>query len=204
MTTAISTKKYQSTLDDDTKLSTTLGASGTPTFFINGRQIVGAQPYSAFKDVIDQEIKAAKAELARGTSQGMLYDTMTGRGTMAGPTTGTTGTTGTTATVTTIDTIIGTGATAKSGDKLTVHYTGWLTDGSKFDSSHDHGNKPFEFTLGGGQVIKGWDQGIVGMRVGGKRTLIIPPELGYGSRGSPPLIPANSTLKFEVELISIP
>jgi protein-disulfide isomerase len=200
VTTAISTKKYQSTIDDDDKLGTAVGASGTPTFFINGRQIIGAQPYSAFKDVIDQEIKAAKAELARGTSQASLYDTMISRGTM-GPSTGTTGTT---ATVTTVDTVVGTGAVAKSGDKISVHYTGWLTDGSKFDSSHDHGNKPFEFTLGIGQVIKGWDQGIVGMRVGGKRILTIPPELAYGSRGSPPTIPANSTLKFEVELLSIP
>jgi FKBP-type peptidyl-prolyl cis-trans isomerase FkpA len=100
------------------------------------------------------------------------------------------------------DQVIGTGATAQSGQKVSVHYTGRLTDGSKFDSSLDRG-RPFDFLLGAGQVIKGWDQGVAGMQVGGKRKLTIPPELGYGSRGFPPVIPANSTLVFEVELLSV-
>jgi FKBP-type peptidyl-prolyl cis-trans isomerase FkpA len=99
------------------------------------------------------------------------------------------------------DLVVGTGATAVAGDSLTVNYTGWLADGTKFDSSYDRG-QPYPFRLGAGQVIKGWDQGIPGMKVGGKRRLIIPPSLAYGSSGYGP-IPPNATLKFEVELVSI-
>jgi FKBP-type peptidyl-prolyl cis-trans isomerase FkpA len=106
------------------------------------------------------------------------------------------------ATLKTEDLKEGSGPAAKKGVTVTVHYTGWLTDGKKFDSSHDHG-KPFTFTLGAKEVIKGWDEGVVGMKVGGKRKLTIPPELGYGARGAPPDIPANATLVFEVELLRI-
>jgi FKBP-type peptidyl-prolyl cis-trans isomerase FkpA len=97
---------------------------------------------------------------------------------------------------------VGTGAAAATGHKVRVHYTGWLTDGKKFDSSLDRG-VPFSFELGRGQVIKGWDQGVVGMKVGGKRKLTVPPELGYGTRGFPGAIPPNSTLVFEVELVGL-
>ncbi len=97
---------------------------------------------------------------------------------------------------------IGTGAEAKSGQSVTVHYVGTLTTGSKFDSSRDRG-EGFDFKLGAGMVIKGWDLGVAGMQVGGVRKLTIPPELGYGARGYPPVIPPNSTLVFEVELLSV-
>jgi len=96
----------------------------------------------------------------------------------------------------------GTGATPKTGDRVTVHYTGWLTDGSKFDSSVDRG-QPFVFTIGRGQVIGGWDQGVATMKVGDKVKLTIPPELGYGARGAGGVIPPNATLIFEVELLGV-
>ena len=97
------------------------------------------------------------------------------------------------------DITVGTGAVAQSGHKVKVDYTGWLTNGKKFDSSVGTG-KPFEFMLGGGQVIKGWDQGVVGMKVGGKRQLRIPPDLAYGQNGFSNVIPMNATLVFDVEL----
>ena len=104
------------------------------------------------------------------------------------------------------DTKTGDGATAKAGNKVSVHYTGWLSDngakGKKFDSSVDRG-QPFQFTLGAKQVIAGWDEGVAGMKVGGKRTLTIPPELGYGARGAPGAIPPNATLIFDVELLQV-
>ena len=104
------------------------------------------------------------------------------------------------------DTTVGTGAAATKGNKVSVHYTGWLytngAKGAKFDSSLDRG-QPFAFGLGAGQVIRGWDEGIAGMKVGGKRTLIIPPELGYGARGAGGAIPPNATLMFDVELLGV-
>ncbi len=99
------------------------------------------------------------------------------------------------------DVVSGEGEEATSGKNVTVHYTGWLTDGKKFDSSRDRGS-PFSFRLGGGQVIRGWDEGVAGMKVGGRRKLVIPAELGYGQRGVGP-IPPGATLVFAVELISV-
>jgi FKBP-type peptidyl-prolyl cis-trans isomerase len=97
---------------------------------------------------------------------------------------------------------VGDGAEAAPGQHVTVHYTGWLTNGTKFDSSVDRGD-PFSFRLGAGQVISGWDQGVAGMKVGGKRKLTIPPHMGYGARGAGGVIPPNATLVFEVELLEI-
>lgn len=96
----------------------------------------------------------------------------------------------------------GSGDEARSGQQVTVHYTGWLTNGTKFDSSRDRGD-PFQFGLGKGQVIRGWDEGVAGMKVGGRRRLVIPPELGYGQRGAGGAIPPGATLLFNVELLGV-
>ncbi len=98
--------------------------------------------------------------------------------------------------------VVGTGPEAQKGKLVSVHYTGWLTDGKKFDSSKDRG-QPFQFSLGRGQVIQGWDEGVSGMKVGGKRKLTIPPELGYGKAGAGCVIPPDATLVFEVELLGV-
>ncbi|HEY0410163.1 MAG TPA: FKBP-type peptidyl-prolyl cis-trans isomerase [Candidatus Dormibacteraeota bacterium] len=97
----------------------------------------------------------------------------------------------------------GSGAQAATGQHITMQYTGWLQDGSSFDSSRKAGGQPFPFTLGNGDVIKGWDEGIVGMHLGGVRRLVIPPAIAYGPSGRPPVIPANATLTFDVQLVCI-
>jgi FKBP-type peptidyl-prolyl cis-trans isomerase len=101
-----------------------------------------------------------------------------------------------------LDMTVGTGRLAELGDTASVHYTGWLADGKKFDSSIDR-KEPFSFRLGAGQVIKGWDEGVMGMKIGGKRKLTIPPQLGYGERVAGGVIPPNATLTFDVELLDL-
>jgi FKBP-type peptidyl-prolyl cis-trans isomerase FkpA len=100
------------------------------------------------------------------------------------------------------DLVVGSGGEAKAKTRITVHYTGWLTNGKKFDSSKDR-DEPFVFVLGAGQVIQGWDEGFAGMKVGGKRKLTIPPHMGYGAHGAGGVIPPNATLVFEVELLAV-
>ena len=100
------------------------------------------------------------------------------------------------------DTVVGTGDSPQKGKRVSVHYTGRLADGKKFDSSVDRG-QPFPFRIGANQVIRGWDEGVKGMRIGGKRKLTIPPDMGYGANGYPPVIPANATLVFDVELLGL-
>lgn len=102
-----------------------------------------------------------------------------------------------------VDVVVGTGAEAKNGDTVSVNYTGTLLDGTVFDSSLKPGRTPFEFQLGVGQVIKGWDEGVLGMKIGGKRKLTIPPDLAYGAQGAGGVIPPNATLKFDVELLGV-
>ncbi|MDB5237453.1 MAG: peptidyl-prolyl isomerase, FKBP-type peptidyl-prolyl cis-trans isomerase FkpA [Parcubacteria group bacterium] len=106
-------------------------------------------------------------------------------------------------TLTASDTVVGTGAEAKTGDTVTVNYVGMLPDGTVFDASANHGTTGFSFPLGAGQVIKGWDQGVVGMKVGGKRRLIIPANLAYGNQAVGGVIPANATLVFDIELLGV-
>ncbi len=101
-----------------------------------------------------------------------------------------------------VDLVVGSGASPQFAQTVSVHYTGWLTDGKKFDSSVDRG-QPFQFQIGVGMVIKGWDEGVMTMKVGGKRKLTIPPQIGYGARGAGGIIPPNATLVFEVELLGV-
>jgi protein-disulfide isomerase len=198
VSTAMRTHRYKADIEDDMRLATSLKANGTPTFFINGRVLTGAQDFEKFKTIIDAELARARLELAKGTPRSQLYDKLTSSGATGDPLGGL----GTLGGLKIEDTSVGAGRAAAVGDKLSVHYTGTLLSGVKFDSSRDRAT-PFEFTLGSGQVIKGWEKGLVGMRVGGRRKLTIPPEMAYGERGVPPTIPPNATLVFDVELISI-
>jgi len=183
----------QKDVQDMTSYAQALGLEsyGVPSFFVNGSYVSGAQPFSVFQQMIDAALAGEGAagqtptpEAAGSPPSVSGETTMTASGLQM------------------IDIEVGSGESPQTGQTVSVHYTGWLADGTKFDSSVDRG-QPFSFIIGTGQVIDGWDEGVATMKVGGKRRLIIPPELGYGASGYPPVIPANAELTFDVELLEI-
>jgi FKBP-type peptidyl-prolyl cis-trans isomerase len=185
----LDTSKHASEVQKDIQDGLAYGVQGTPAFFINGQLVKGAQPFSTFQQVLDAALAGEAEQTPTPQAEG-------GPPSVAGePTVTSSG-------LQYIDIEVGSGEQPQAGQTLVVHYTGWLADGTKFDSSVDRG-QPFSFTLGAGQVIKGWDEGLATMRVGGKRRLIIPSELAYGEQGRSPNIPANAELTFDVELIEI-
>ncbi|HQY60415.1 MAG TPA: thioredoxin domain-containing protein [Polyangiaceae bacterium] len=194
-----------SATSDDALLAKRLHVSGTPRFFINGRSLVGAQPPEAFSTIIREELAHAERLVKSGTSPAGVYAAIMATAVdedLPSPPIGGAVLGGDLApTVTQVDVKVGTGMMAASGDRLKVHYVGTLGDGTEFDSSRKR-EAPFEFELGAGHVIKGWDQGLAGMRVGGTRRLVIPPSLAYGAAGHAP-IPPNATLTFVVELLEV-
>ncbi len=205
-TLGVDLKKFGKALDDhthaaaieaDKKAASDAGISGTPGFTVGPYYLSGAQPFVKFKKLIDRALVEPAyvpppATAAAAAPSGPAFVA----GGPGGPTTTLPGG------LVVKDTSIGTGAAVKSGDTVTVHYVGTLTDGTEFDSSRKHG-QPFTFEVGKGRVIKGWDQGLVGMKVGGRRKLTIPPDLAYGDRGMSSVIPPKSTLLFDIELLSI-
>lgn len=184
---------HKAAIDADTKAANDAGISGTPAFLVGPYYVSGAQPIAKFKKLVDKIIGPGQAVVVPPPPP---------------PATGVAGPSG--GPPTTLsgglivkDVAVGTGPTVKNGDTVNVHYVGTFTDGKEFDSSRKNAGSPFSFEVGAGRVIKGWDAGLLGMKVGGRRKLTIPPSLGYGSRGAPPTIPADSTLLFDIELISI-
>ncbi len=179
---ALTDGTHKASIEADTKAANDAGISGTPSFTIGPYYLSGAQPLSMFKKLVDRVLvepvgaaPVAPVAVAPVIQPGGLVMT---------------------------DTKIGTGPAVKKGDTVTVHYVGTLNDGSEFDSSRKHG-QPFTVEIGAGRVIKGWDQGILGMKVGGKRKLTIPSDLAYGDHGMGSVIPPKATLNFEIELLSI-
>jgi peptidylprolyl isomerase len=187
----LDTGKHTAEVQKDSQDARSQGITGTPTFLINGQLVKGAQPFSTFQQVIDAAL-ASEGE----AEQTPTPEAEGGPPSVAGePTVTPSG-------LQYIDIEVGSGEQPQAGQTVVTHYTGWLADGTKFDSSVDRG-QPFSFTLGAGRVIEGWDEGVATMRVGGKRRLIIPPELAYGESGASPNIPPNAELIFDVELIEI-
>ncbi|AKU95784.1 Periplasmic thiol:disulfide interchange protein DsbA [Labilithrix luteola] len=173
---ALDNHVHKAAIDADEKAGTDIGVNGTPSFVVGPYYISGAQPLTKFKRAVELALNPPPAPKAGVTDakSGLVVQDVT----------------------------VGKGREVKAGDKITVHYVGTLPDGTEFDSSRKR-NQPFDFSIGNGMVIKGWEQGLIGMKVGGRRKLTIPPELGYGDRGAPPVIPPKATLLFDVELVSI-
>ncbi len=192
-------KTYEE-VDAHTTLARRLGVAETPTLFVNGQR-TSVVPEGVVTESIERELKKSESRLATGLSRKKLYATSCaengGRGIGEARAVESTLSSG----LVIKDHEVGKGREALTGDKVVVHYTGKLEDGTTFDSSIGRG--PFEFSLGKRMVIAGWERGVVGMRVGGKRQLVVPPELGYGSRGQPPKIPPKATLNFEIELLEV-
>lgn len=192
--------KNREDLDAHAALARRLGVTSTPTLFVNGQR-TPFLPEGLVTETIERELKKSESRLATGLSRKKLYATSCaengGRG--AGETRPVESTLSSGLVIK--DTEVGKGREALAGDKVVVHYKGTLQNGTVFDTSVGRG--PFEFVLGKRQVIPGWERGVVGMRVGGKRTLVVPPELGYGARGQPPKIPPRATLHFEIELLEV-
>lgn len=174
---ALDARTHQAAVDADTKTVTAAGVNGTPAFFIGPYYLVGAQPIGKFRRLVERaltEPAPTPGGAAKTLPGGLVVKDVT----------------------------VGTGPEVKAGDKIGVHYVGTLDGGKEFDSSRKR-STPFVFTIGKGMVIKGWEQGLLGMKVGGTRKLTIPADLAYGDRGAPPTIPPKSTLHFDVELLSI-
>jgi peptidylprolyl isomerase/FKBP-type peptidyl-prolyl cis-trans isomerase FkpA len=174
---ALDTHAHKSAIDADEKTTADAGVSGTPAFFIGPYFISGAQPFAKFKKLVDRvltEPAPVPGGPARTLPGGLVVK----------------------------DVFVGSGREVKTGDKVSVHYVGTLSDGKQFDSSRTRGT-PFSFEVGKGSVIKGWEQGLVGMKIGGTRKLTIPSDLAYGDKGHLPQIPPKSTLVFDIELVSI-
>jgi protein-disulfide isomerase len=181
---ALDDRTHQAAIEADKKAASDAGISGTPAFTIGPYYLSGAQPLPKFKKLVDRVLSEPAQPIAGPATPGGAAVTLPGG-------------------LVVKDVTVGGGAAVKSGDTVTVHYVGTLTDGKEFDSSRKHG-QPFSFAVGKGTVIKGWDQGLVGMKVGGRRKLTIPSDLAYGDRGMAGAIPPKATLLFDVELISIP
>lgn len=192
---ALDDRTHQAAVEADKKAANDAGVSGTPAFTVGPYYVSGAQPLAKFKKLVERVLVEPAQPAQPPPSPAPVAAAGAG-------TAGTGGATTLPGGLVVKDVKVGTGPAVKSGDTVSVHYVGTLTDGKEFDSSRTHG-RPFDFEVGKGRVIKGWEQGLVGMKVGGRRTLTIPSDLAYGDRGFGTVIPPKATLVFDIELLSI-